>query len=292
MNEHRRGISYMLFASLMFAAMAACVVQSKRLDPDASALTASFVRIAVNLFFILCLARFQSIRLVELLGDRSPALFLRGLFGTLSLVCAFAAIHNIGMGEASFFQSTNTFWIALVAPFFLGQRNSPFVWLAIVMGLFGLYVLYDPNIADSDNAGRLYALGSSIFSACAYLMVAKVGKKNSPISIVFYFAAVATTLHLILFAVFPVQWPKQIVEWLLLIAGGLFASVAQIYMTKAYQTAPAAVVSATAYSTPIFSMLFGMLFFSMAPSQQTMAGAIIVVGAGLLLSFSQRSDVA
>jgi S-adenosylmethionine uptake transporter len=284
----RLGILYMLFASMMFAAMGACVYHTKNIDPDSSALTASFVRICVNLIFVLGLATYKSVSIKHLFGDYRLSLWFRGLFGTLSLMCFFVAILELGLGEASFIQSTNTFWIALAAPFFLKQSNSRYVWLAIAVGMSGLYFLYNPDFSEGHRIGSLCALGSSVFAACAYLMVSKAGKSNSSLSVVFYFALVAVIIHAVLFMFVSVRWPVYSFEWLLLIAGGLFASVAQIYMTKAYQTAPAAVVSATAYSVPIFSMLISVVLFSILPGVRTMIGAAIVVSSGIILSFSQQ----
>ena len=60
--------------------------------------------------------------------------------------------------------------------------------------------------------------------------------------------------------------------------GALRASVAQVFLTKAYQTAPAAFNSAVSYLGPVLNLACGALFFAKVPDQRALIGAAVVLG--------------
>ena len=296
-----RGLLYMVTASALFAAMGAFVYQVKIWDSSASPLTASFVRVVVNLFFVIILASKKGLGrgALDLFGDMRGSLWARGLFGTLSVMSLFTAIHMIGLGEASFLHSFNAVWIAALSPIVLGQPHTRLGWGAIVLGLVGLYLMFQPEFADSGLWGRAVALASGAFAGTAYMMIARAGRSNPSLTVVFYFCLVATLIHLAWFYVHEFIWPADARSWVLLVTAGLFASVAQIFMTKSYQIAPAALVSAASYSTPVFNLLVGIAVFGTIPNSRGMVGAALVLIAGVALPFlrgkvliANRKDIA
>jgi S-adenosylmethionine uptake transporter len=283
----------MVTASVLFAAMGAFVYQVKIWDPSASPLTASFVRVVVNLFFVIILASTKGLGrgALDLFGDMRGSLWARGFFGALSVMSLFTAIHMIGLGEASFLHSFNAVWIAALSPFVLGQPHTKLGWGAITLGLVGLYLMFQPEFGDAGFLGRSVALASGAFAGTAYMMIARAGRSNPSLTVVFYFCLVATLMHLVWFYVHKFVWPVDSRSWLLLIAAGLFASVAQIFMTKAYQIAPAAIVSAASYTTPVFNLIVGIAVFETMPNSRGLAGAALVLMAGVALPFLRGGDL-
>lgn len=283
----------MVTASVMFAAMGAFVYQVKLWDPNASALTASFVRVSANLVFVIVLASRRGLvrGILDLFGDMRSSLWARGFFGTLSVMGMFTGIHMIGLGEASFLHSFNAVWIAALSPFVLGQPNTRIGWGAIALGVVGLYLLYQPEFNDAGFIGRSVSLASGAFAGTAYMMIARAGRSNSTLTVVFYFCLVATVIHLAWFYLDRFVWPSDVRSWILLIGAGLFASIAQIFMTKAYQCAPAAMVSATSYTTPVFNLIVSVFIFGLLPNNQSLAGAGVVLVAGIALPFLQGQRV-
>jgi S-adenosylmethionine uptake transporter len=199
----------------------------------------------------------------------------------------FTAIHLIGLGEASFLHSFNAVWIAALSPFILSQPNTRWGWTAIFCGLIGLYLLYQPELAGGALGGRSIAIASGAFAGTAYMMIARAGRSNPPLTVVFYFCLVATLVHLAWFYVNGFVWPSDARSWILLIAAGIFASVAQIFMTQAYQIAPAAMVGAASYTTPVFNLIVGYIFFATIPNEKGLIGASIVLMSGVALPFLQ-----
>jgi drug/metabolite transporter (DMT)-like permease len=116
-------------------------------------------------------------------------------------------------------------------------------------------------------------------------MIARAGRSNSPATVIFYFCVTATLLHLVAFAALGVTWPVEQATWLLLLAAGVTGSVAQVFLTKAYQSAPAALNSAVSYLGPVFNLAFGMLFFARTPDSKAFVGAAVVLVFGVILPF-------
>lgn len=203
-------------------------------------------------------------------------------------VIGFYAIHRIGFRDAAFLYSFNAVWVAALNPFILRQHNTLLGWFAIGLGLLGLYLLYQPEFGDSQFIGRSIALAAGACSGTAHMMIARAGRSNSALTVVFYLCFVSTCVHLVWFYVDGFVWPSDAKSWILLIGSGLFASAGQILMTKAYQIAPAAFISAVSYATPVFNLLVGAVLFSLIPNSQGLLGAFIILIGGVALPFLQE----
>lgn len=287
----KRGLVDMLIASLMFAIMGALVYQTKVWNAGESPMMASFLRVFFNLIVVVILSFFVHDRDNKVLGIRGlfgnfrGSLWLRGFFGSLSVMTVFYSIHAIGIGESGFLTSSSAVWVGLLSPWVLGQKNTKWGWIAILASICGLYMLYQPDFGADLFWGRTVALASGFFAAIAYTMVARSGRTNHPLTIVFYFVFVATVLHLLWFFFQPIHWPQDTRIWLALIGAGVAATLAQLFMTRSYQRAPAAMASAVSYAAPVFNMIFAVVLFHDRPNTRSLLGATIVLLAGVALPF-------
>lgn len=284
LSTSHRGLLEMLLACLLFSLMNACVYAIRLFEADIPATVISFVRIVSNLVILVTAALFNQ-QMMALFGDKRPSLWLRGLFGTLALMLSFMAITRIGPGESAFLTATSGLFVAVLGPLVLGQKNSWLMWLTILGAFVGVMMLFKPDGQPMDWLGRGMALLSGFLSALAYLMVARAGRSNSPQSVIFYFCLVALLVHAAYFAGYGFQVPNRLETWGLLLLTGLLGSGAQFYMTRAYQMAPAALVSAVGYLVPVLSLLWGISFFNQVPGSNALLGASLIVLFGVLLPF-------
>jgi len=198
---------------------------------------------------------------------------------------SFTAITRIGPGESAFLTASSGVFVALLGPLVLGQKNSWLIWLAIAGSFVGVILLFKPDEHSVDLLGRAMALVSGFLSALAYLMVAKAGRSNSPQSVIFYFCLVALMVHLAYFIGYGFQIPQRPETWGLLIITGILGSGAQLCMTRAYQAAAAALVSAVGYLAPVLSLVWGIALFSQLPGPNALLGALLILLFGVLLPF-------
>lgn len=274
----------MLLACLFFSWMNACVYGVKAVEADIPASVISFVRVFANLL-ILLIPALASKKLPELFGDRRSSLWLRGLFGALALMLSFSAITRIGPGESAFLSASSGVFVAMLGPLVLGQKNTWPVWLAIIGSFTGISLLFKPDGHSVDILGRSMALSSGFLAAMAYLMVARAGRSNSPQSVIFYFCLVALIVHLAYFALYGYRLPLHPETWALLALTGVLGSGAQLCMTRAYQAAPAALVSAVGYLAPVLSLAWGIMLFEQVPGQYAWLGSMLILLFGVLLPF-------
>ncbi|HVP45873.1 MAG TPA: DMT family transporter [Bryobacteraceae bacterium] len=233
----------MVAACFLFSVMSACVYGVSVCEPGMPVAVVSFVRVLINLAILVIPALFIG-DLPGLFGDKRPSLWLRGLFGSLALIMSFASIQRIGPGESAFLGASSGVFVVLLGPVVLRQKNSVFVWLAVLGAMGGLLLLFESHKDRGDFLGRTMAMGSGFLSALAYLMVARSGRSNSPQTVIFYFCLVAVAIHLVYFGFYGYALPGHLDAWVLLFVAGIAASGAQMHMTRAYQMAPAALVSA------------------------------------------------
>lgn len=281
----------MVLASMFFSFMGAMVNQAQILEPQGSPLVASFVRLLVNIIVVASVAAYAG-NLTGLPGDRRPSLWLRGFFGALSLIFVMYGIHAIGVGETSFLHASNSIVIAALGPLLLRQRNSGVAWLAIAGATIGLYFLSQPRFDDHNPIGRAAALLSGVWAAIAYLMIARAGRSNSSNTVIFYLCAVGIAMHILIFAGaflglsgpgFKILWPVHSTTYVLLVGAGIMASVAQYFLTAAYQQAPAALNAAVSYVTPVLNLGWSVWFFGRHPDGTALAGACMVLICGVAL---------
>jgi drug/metabolite transporter (DMT)-like permease len=74
------------------------------------------------------------------------------------------------------------------------------------------------------------------------------------------------------------------INWLYIVCMGIFATIAQIFMTRAYGAAKAGIVSAVSYADILFSVLFGMIIWSSFPDLIGLFGIILVILGGILVA--------
>ena len=70
--------------------------------------------------------------------------------------------------------------------------------------------------------------------------------------------------------------------WLAAAAMGVTATVGQLAMTRAYAHAPAAQVGPFIYSAVVFAAALDWVFWRQLPDAFTVAGGVLVAGAGIL----------
>jgi drug/metabolite transporter (DMT)-like permease len=73
-------------------------------------------------------------------------------------------------------------------------------------------------------------------------------------------------------------------EWGLVLGVGIFATVSQLLMTKAYELTKAGIVGTISYSNIIFAVIIGVSLGDPIPDFWTFLGIILIISAGLLVS--------
>jgi drug/metabolite transporter (DMT)-like permease len=132
----------------------------------------------------------------------------------------------------------------------------------------------------------LVVLAGALFASLAQVFVRKLVQVEKTATIVFWFSVTATCLSLMTLP-FGWVWPTPF-EAALLTGAGLMGGVGQILLTSSYREADASVIAPFDYASMIFALLIGWFVFSEVPTWTMLAGAALVVAAGIAIILRER----
>ncbi|KQS32813.1 hypothetical protein ASG33_01525 [Dyadobacter sp. Leaf189] len=287
----------MLGAAFFFSLTSAL---SKWLGRDFHIVQLVFFRNIVGVVFVL-----SSIRQRPLVqqGGKLGLLIFRGVVGTLSLYMLFYAIQTLGLGRASTYQYTYPIFLALLSWLLIGETLNGGEWAAIFIGFTGILLVFRPDLSISlrDNA---LGLGNALLTAISYLSIRQLGLVYDTRAIILSFMLSGIVMPIISMLVgtyYPVEhldfligtfkWPDNMWQWLGFLALGLTALAGQKMLTQSFTFDKAGRVAAIGYSNILFSVLIGFLMGEAIPSVPMLAGMLLIVAGGILISFA-KSKVA
>jgi drug/metabolite transporter (DMT)-like permease len=283
------GVFYMLIASFCFALMGVFV---KILSSSLGILEITFFR---NIFGVALIGVTLFNVPLKNRGGRLGLLFFRGIIGFLALLAWFYNIAHIPLADAMTFSRTAPIFTAVIAFFALNERLSKKGWAAIFIGFAGVVFIMKPS-GLSFKTTDMMGLFSGIGAALAYTSVRELKKYYDTRTIVLFFMGAGTICPVLMvladkfldvsfFGSFfgEIAVPKGI-EWLYITCMGVFATIAQIFMTRAYGAAKAGIVSAVSYADILFSVIFGIAIWSSFPDLFGLFGIILVILGGVLVA--------
>jgi len=283
------GVKYMLIASFTFAIMGAF---AKLASQEISSLEVVFFR---NLAGVVLIGFAVYKKPLQQEGGKPFLLFFRGFMGFVALLAFFYNIAHISLGDAMTYSKTSPIFTAIFAFLFLHEKLNFKGWLAIFVGFIGIVFITEPsNIGFTKY--DLLGIFSGVGAALAYTSVRELKSYYDTRAIVLSFMLTGTLGPVVLFFISPYfdvpeldfllsefVMPKGII-WVYLITMGIFATISQVLMTKAYGETKAGIVGAVSYTNILFSILVGVMLGDALPSLQTTFGIILIVLAGIMVA--------
>lgn len=225
---------------------------------------------------------------------RDPLQWLRGVAISLSAVGMFLAVWLMPLAEATTIAFTQPMITAVLAALVLGERARPSTWLATLVAFAGVFLVLRPNFATA-GWGVLFPLLGATGMAVTIIANRRVHGRASVLAMQYYmsvtamlFLLAATTAgHFTGLENFRMHWPDWTVAARCVFIG-LTATLAQwlIYMGTA--KAGAGTVAPMTYGQLLMATVLGALFFGDRPDLTALAGAAIIIGAGLFLWWRGR----
>lgn len=283
MENRKKGITYILLSSLFFALMAATV----KFLGDMPTAEKIFFRNLVGIFVAFSLVKKSG---SSLFGNNKKLLILRSIFGLLGIAAYFYALANMKLSDAVILNKMSPFFVMVFAALFLKEKITKKQSIALVTAVFGAILVIRPGF-DSNLIPSLIALMSSVFAGVAYTVVRQLRKTDSAATVVFYFSFFST-IAMIPFMLSGSFVIPTAVQALALLALGLFAAAAQMFMTNAYRHAEAGELSIYTYANIVFSSIFGLVLFQEIPDFFSVVGAVLIISAGYLNYRAKEKEAA
>jgi drug/metabolite transporter (DMT)-like permease len=190
----------------------------------------------------------------------------------------FASLAHIGLAEATALTDINPVLITLGAAVFLGERLGPRRLFGVFASLAGALIVIRPG-AEVFSPAALLPIGAAVCYATNALITRRLGPVE-PVWTPMIFASAFGTV--VMATALPFTWvtpaPSDVPLFLLV---GLLGTGAQLCLIRAFSMAEAGLVAPFAYLGIVLASLWGVVFFGQWPDGWTVAGAIVIVAAGL-----------
>jgi drug/metabolite transporter (DMT)-like permease len=204
---------------------------------------------------------------------------IRSLAGIASMYAFFYTLAHMRLADAVLLNYSLPLFMPFVESAWLGEEFPRRLWTPVLVGFVGVLVILRPGQGLMEPVALL-GVASALFAAVAQVGVRRLTRTEPVPRIVFYFAITATLLSA-LPAAGSWRTPQGTV-WLTVIAMGATATMGQLAMTRAYAHAPAAQVGPFIYSAVVFAAALDWLLWRKLPDRYTVAGGLLVAGAGIL----------
>jgi S-adenosylmethionine uptake transporter len=256
---------WMLLGAAFFATMGVCVKFGSEHFNSAELV---FYRGVVGFIFLAVIARQQNISLrTQYLGMH----VWRSIIGVTSLSAWFYAIAKLPLATAMTLNYMSSVWIAA---FIVGgslinwkPNEGQSAWsqgplaLTVMAGFAGVIMVLRPTMAQDQIYAGLIGLMSGFCAAFAYMQVTALGRIGEPETRTVFYFAIGTILAglagMVFMGISTWEWTHAI--WLIPV--GIFASLGQLCMTRAYSHGATLVVANLQYSGIVFAALYSLLLF-------------------------------
>lgn len=281
-DDFNRAVLYMLFAAVLIPLLN---VSAKYLTRDYPVIEITWARYAGHfVYMIIAFAPRRGLRLFK--ASRPVLQLVRSTLLCISTLIFITALRYVPLPTATAISFTAPFIVTALAPVLLGETVGARRWAAVGAGFLGALVIVRPGVVGTNEA-VLLVLGSAFTSALYQILTRKLAAHDPAETSITYIALagfIVTTIPL------PFVWitPASLLDTALFIGLGIFGGFGHYFMVRAFELAPAPVVSPFSYSHLIGAALLSYLVFGQLPDLWTWIGALIIVGSGLFMILSER----
>ncbi len=276
---------WMLLGAAFFATMGVCVKFGSEHFNSAELV---FYRGVVGVVFMAAVARQQKVSVrTHYIGMH----VWRSLIGVVSLSAWFYAISQLPLATSMTLNYMSSVWVAAfivggsLVKWKPGQRQNlalqgPLA-LTVIAGFTGVIMVLRPTMGQDQIYAGLIGLISGFLAAFAYMQVTALGRVGEPETrTVFYFAIgtlIAGLAGMVFMGVSTWEWAHAV--WLIPL--GVFASLGQLCMTRAYSQGATLVVASLQYSGIVFASLYSLLLFGDDIPLIGWMGMVLIIASGI-----------
>ncbi|WP_246476072.1 DMT family transporter [Roseibium litorale] len=289
------GISLKLASTLAFSIMVVALKIASQTVPVGEIV---FARNFFGLWPVLIMVAVRGELKIAFRTQRPLGHLGRSGVGIMAMIFSFTSFSLLPLPDATAIGFATPLFVIVLAFLVLKETVRIYRWSAVGIGFLGILIILSPHLGKSE-LGSGQALGAlcgaiaALFSAFAMMFVRKLCESERTSTIVTWFSGMATLLALL---TIPVGWFWEEQAWILpdaktagiLVLMGLCGGVGQILMTQSYRFADASTIAPFDYTNMIWAILFGWLMFNEIPMIQVLAGAAIVIAAGIFVIYREH----
>lgn len=257
---------------------------AKALSADYATTQVVWARYFFHLAFLLPVVLWRYGRRA-LLPKRPVAQILRGGLLLGSTVLFFAAIRTLPLADALALVFVYPFIVTALSPLLLGESVGIRRWSAVLVGFVGALIVIRPGLGVFQWSALL-ALGAGSVYALYVMATRKLAGSSPPLVTLAYTALLGAV---VMSAVVVADWaPPSPRDWTLMALMGLIAAAGHFLLIKAYELAPASLLSPYGYSEMVMAVIVGLVVFGDFPDAGTWLGVAVIVGSGIYIAVRER----
>jgi len=209
---------------------------------------------------------------------------LRVILSTLEVAAFFIATVYLPLADVTTYYLACPIFVTAISALVLRERVGWRRWSAVLIGFCGVLIALRPS-SQTVTCTAMIALGGSI--AFALLMLITRSLRATPDIVLATSQFVGTFALGALMS--PFGWVTPDLGSLALFAtAGCISVSALLCVNRSLKLAPASVVVPYQYSMIVWAVMFGYIVFDDKPTMATIAGAAIIIGAGLYIFLRER----
>ena len=272
---------YLVLASLFFSLMTVCV---KKIDEAIPIYELVFFR---SIFSLVITSLIIKKKKINPWGKNKFLLSVRGLLGTIALLCIFYSIRNMPLSISTVIQYTYPIFISIFAVFLLKEKFNLNLLIALFLGWFGILIILNPYQSVSTEIDKFtvyIAFAGALTTSLAYITVKKLSRKEDIFIIIKYFPLISV---IVLFPIVYMNWiTPQINDLIWIIGIGVLTQAGQTFLTLGLKKLPASQASSINYLQVIFGSIWGIYIFGENITINFIIGSIFVL-LGTIISTSK-----
>lgn len=282
-----RGIFLMLSAITVFTVMSAFIKAAGRVPAGEAMFFRSIMAMPILLVWLVTHGGIR--QGIKTQSIRNHA--VRGIVGSCAMGLGFAGLKFLPLPEVTAIRFVTPIVMVVLAALILGERFRLVRIAAVMLGFIGVVIIVAPRLSvglgSNEALGVGLTLGSACLAALAQVFVKGMAGRESTTAIVFWFSATSTVLSLVTLP-FGWVWPTSY-ELALLVGAGVIGGLGQILLTSSYRFAEAGVLAPFTYVSMLWSVLIGYIWFNEIPTLGMLAGAALVIAAGVIIVLRERA---
>jgi len=212
---------------------------------------------------------------------------LRGLLATVGGWTWTLSLLYLPLAEASALSLTSTLFTSLGGILFFKEKSRLSLWGALAVGFLGVLIILQPTKAMFSIYAFLPLISAVAFAGSA-LLIKPLGIRDTPNTTLLYSMGCVSLLSGI-----PTcfEWvTPSCLDFLKLMGIGGIYLIAQKFLNAAYMHATASFLAPFKFSKFPLSALIGILFFMEIPSEITLMGGGIIMGACIYLIWNEKKN--
>jgi drug/metabolite transporter (DMT)-like permease len=272
-----KGVRFGVLTALSFAILNFSVKLSPGNLPPAEL---TFIRGLSGTLLFLPIVRLKGMLLFQ---REALSLWGRSIVSAISIVCLFANIQAVGVGNAMALANVSTIFVLVLSWLFLKERLSFFEFMGVMIVLSGTGILQSPFGADLPRSVVGVGLFGAFLSSLSFMALRGVSGRYPVDLIVWIFSAMMSVSSLLTPSRPWVIPQKEDLLTIFIVA--LCGVLGQIFMTKAFSHLRAAVASVLVLSSIVWGMLLEAVVLGVIPSAGAMIGHLLIITGIMVVQF-------